>query len=348
MARPGINYFDVETAAKSLQVEGKPLTLTNIRSKLGTGSKGTLAKHLREFKAKHPMGHEGSGHNIPPALLFLVEDFWLKMNEDAELRFQEEEETYQQQLHTLNNENQTIRKEKLELLNQISKLSIHNDTLLKNIEEKNGQINKHEATTLSLSQEKNQLENQLAVKKEENIKLHEHLNNMQRNLEHFQNHSQQIQTQLKMELDETKALHTREIKSLEQEYDQLKAENIKLGLNQESLQSKLRLLETDKESANRQISTTLSALKEKDIQIAVLESQLQDRNNEKKLLEQNIGYLSDQSLEQTKTISVLTEQLNQLDKVLSSTQDALEKCQTNMKFQAAELIKLEQNKLVRE
>ena len=53
MARIGITYHDVTRAIATLQTLQKNPTVDHIREILGTGSKSTIARFLREWKAKH-------------------------------------------------------------------------------------------------------------------------------------------------------------------------------------------------------------------------------------------------------------------------------------------------------
>ena len=50
MARHGITYDDVISAANTLKAQGKSVTIENVRSFLGTGSSGTVNQHLRRWK----------------------------------------------------------------------------------------------------------------------------------------------------------------------------------------------------------------------------------------------------------------------------------------------------------
>jgi len=52
VGRIGIIYQDVATAAQQLQGLSKNPTVDNVRSILGTGSKSTIARHLKEWKSQ--------------------------------------------------------------------------------------------------------------------------------------------------------------------------------------------------------------------------------------------------------------------------------------------------------
>src|SRR3990172_5325162 len=58
MARGGITFIDVDKAARYLQGQGRNPTVDAIREHLGTGSRTTLAEHLRQWKAAQVEGLE--------------------------------------------------------------------------------------------------------------------------------------------------------------------------------------------------------------------------------------------------------------------------------------------------
>lgn len=51
MARGGVNYTEVDEAACYLQGLGRNPTVDAIRERLGTGSRTTLAEHLKRWKS---------------------------------------------------------------------------------------------------------------------------------------------------------------------------------------------------------------------------------------------------------------------------------------------------------
>jgi len=63
MGRTGVTYQDVCEAAETLQGQQKSITIDNLRAILGTGSRGTLAMHLRTYKANADVS--GASHHCP-------------------------------------------------------------------------------------------------------------------------------------------------------------------------------------------------------------------------------------------------------------------------------------------
>jgi hypothetical protein len=52
MARPGVTYQDIESAANALKGQGKSVTIESVRSILGTGSIGTINMQRTKFLLK--------------------------------------------------------------------------------------------------------------------------------------------------------------------------------------------------------------------------------------------------------------------------------------------------------
>lgn len=78
MGRLGITYQDVSTAISTLQTQGKPPTVDNIREVLRTGSKSTIVRWLKEWKQQHGLLKSNSAI-IPNDLLVMIEEFWLRL-----------------------------------------------------------------------------------------------------------------------------------------------------------------------------------------------------------------------------------------------------------------------------
>ncbi len=85
MARIGINYTDVKTAAYKLLSQGHSPSVQKIREVLGTGSNTTIAEHLRVWReeyAKKEVHHLPA--NMPHELVSAIEILWQTAMEQAE------------------------------------------------------------------------------------------------------------------------------------------------------------------------------------------------------------------------------------------------------------------------
>lgn len=77
MARPGVTYQDISSAANELKGQGKNITIENVRAILGTGSIGTINNHLRKWKEAQNSTHKiASKENLPAELVSLLKGLW--------------------------------------------------------------------------------------------------------------------------------------------------------------------------------------------------------------------------------------------------------------------------------
>ncbi len=102
MARHGISYEDVISAANSLKGQGKSVTIENVRGFLGTGSAGTINQHLRRWKeAQNSTQKIASKENLPEPLIALIKGLWGSLLTQSTEQFTPIETSYQQEISEL-------------------------------------------------------------------------------------------------------------------------------------------------------------------------------------------------------------------------------------------------------
>jgi cell division protein FtsB len=69
MARQGVTFDEVMTAAISLQDDGKRVSIEAVRDLLGTGSPNTIYKHLSVWRASHAKPAEAPKADIPESIV---------------------------------------------------------------------------------------------------------------------------------------------------------------------------------------------------------------------------------------------------------------------------------------
>ncbi|MBN9286866.1 MAG: hypothetical protein BGO43_05070 [Gammaproteobacteria bacterium 39-13] len=82
MGRIGVAYQDVDQAIEILLSKQKNLTVDNIREVLGTGSKSTIARHLKTWRENHSQNENES--SLPLELLQSVKMLWERLQDQAE------------------------------------------------------------------------------------------------------------------------------------------------------------------------------------------------------------------------------------------------------------------------
>src|SRR5438034_890315 len=83
MSRIGVDYLDVANAIPKLQAQGKPITGDNVRAELGTGSKSTITRLLREWKQQQGLPSDDDG-SLPSELLTAVKALWTRLQNKAD------------------------------------------------------------------------------------------------------------------------------------------------------------------------------------------------------------------------------------------------------------------------
>src|SRR5688572_18507359 len=105
MARHGITYEDVISAANALKAQGKSVTIESVRGFLGTGSSGTVNQHLRRWKeAQNSTQKIASKENLPEGLISLVKALWEGVLAQSSEQFTPIESNYQNEIAELKTE----------------------------------------------------------------------------------------------------------------------------------------------------------------------------------------------------------------------------------------------------
>ena len=337
MARGGVTYTEVDETAHYLQGLGRNPTVDAIRERLGTGSRTTLAEHLKRWKSLQVNG-EG---RLPQPLLALVIGLWDSLQSLAEEKLHENQSIAREEANTFKSQLQIAQQTEIQLRQEIHQLqeTLNTEqrtkaTLLAQLQAAETARDKTEALHQSTSQ-------QLTEAKQENQRLHKLAAQMQVNLEHYQASIQQQQleqnlarenqqvaltqelSQLKAALGETKLRCEQSEKSLEWAQHQLQktqAEYEKLAENQE------KLLRKNQDAENTII--TLQAGEK-------LQQKQLERNQQEISVERDLS----QSLNQK--VAVLNEQLQRVRADLDQATDKVDTLRQEKLFLIEEKFRLD-------
>lgn len=245
MGRAGITLLDVEKAIMQLQGRGKNPTVDAIREVIGTGSKSTIAQHLRDWKSKQPQ----STGTLPHDLLALVAGLWERLNLQADQRITENESVSNKQMQELKQCITNLRKDCALLQNQAHH---HEENFL--AEKKARETLEAELLTQQQNHEKllerhRAITNQLDERKQENHRLHQLANNIQANLEHYQDACQQLRTEQNLAIEKQQTQFQQEITKLQTELTYHRQQE-----NEYQSQIKLNLTDIQKLQADLQLA----------------------------------------------------------------------------------------------
>lgn len=191
MGRNGVTFHDIADTVPKLIEQRKTPSIDNIREYLGTGSKSTIAKLLREWKAQQGLRPEDDSH-LPPDLTEIVKLLWDRLRQKADTQIANERQAFdakitetQQQYHQEHRLHKDLQRKHHALEEQL-----HQQT------EENKQF---KATLIIEQQEKVKLTERVASlesRRQENIaeneRLHQLLKHAQDSLEHYQTATQQV------------------------------------------------------------------------------------------------------------------------------------------------------------
>lgn len=191
MGRNGVTFHDIAETVPKLIEQRKTPSIDNIREYLGTGSKSTIAKLLREWKAQQGMRPEDDSH-LPPDLTELVKLLWDRVRQKAESQIKNERQEFEAKIAgTQQQYHQELKLHKdLQHKHHALEEQLHQQT------QENKQLR---ATLIIDQQEKVKLTERVASfesRRQENIaenkRLHQLLKHAQDSLEHYQTATQQV------------------------------------------------------------------------------------------------------------------------------------------------------------
>ena len=258
MGRIGITYQEVEKAVAELQGKQKNPTVDNIRDILGTGSKSTIARFLREWKANHGLNSNDNG-SVPSELSAMVKGLWERLQNKADHQvneYQQEADAkvsqMQQQLNQLRQSQTNLQSNIHSLEEQLHHQTEKNERLMSKLTlEQQEKTKLVERVTLLASQHQ---ENQA-----ENKRLHQLLKHVQKNLEHYQTATQQLRQEQSMFVEKQRNEYEQKISQLKNqvessvtEISNYQAQNTQLNKSYETLEKKHQMLAAEYQNTYKQ------------------------------------------------------------------------------------------------
>jgi len=241
MSRTGINYHDVANAAVKILGLNENPTVDRIREVLGTGSKSTIARHLKDWKAHN--GPVANTKDLPPDLVTIVTGLWEHIQSNAEETIQVAQEDSNQKIKGVETHLKEAQQKAGELQKQIHQLE---STLFQQVEA-NKNLNQQFVETQILSSKQSghisSLEEQVVCQKNENSNLHVLLKNIQNNVEHYQASMQQLQQEQVLAVEKQRNRFEHEISLLRKHLSEAINTENRIRFENEKLQEQLTLLE---------------------------------------------------------------------------------------------------------
>lgn len=223
MGRIGISYHDVAKAISTLQSLQKNPTVDHIREILATGSKSTIARFLREWKAKNGLQNDDDGM-LPADLLGIVKGLWDKLQEKADDQAaaykQECDEKIAQLQQQLNQHKQQQSDSKLKI--QMLEEQDHQKTEAIHALKQELTVEQHEK--IKITERALSLEFRRDESQAENERLHQLLKHVQENLEHYQLATQQLRQEESLLIEKQRNEYEQKILRIQKQIESISTE----------------------------------------------------------------------------------------------------------------------------
>lgn len=320
MGRAGITLLDVEKASLQLQGRGKSPTVDGIREILGTGSKSTIAQHLRTWKIQQPIGQG----NLPHDLLALVTGLWEKLSQTAEHWIIEAENTSKSEIHKLNHALTCVHQDFAHLKKQFHQCdeSRNAERLAKEALEK--QFRNAQEEQSKLQERYDSIFQHLQDHKSENARLHQLANNIQANLEHYQNSMQQLRTEQSLAIEKQQSQSQQEIVNLKLEVSLSHSQSIELERQLNNKTMEWQQLEKQHYMLQEAHSTLMDRSQKMDHELTTFKERCEQYKRMIDAHEQESVNKNSKIAEMEKQITILTEKTIQSQKYAIQTEEKIE------------------------
>lgn len=315
MARGGVTFSDVDGAARYLQGISKNITVDAVRERLGTGSRTTLTEHLKRWKS---MQADGEG-KLPQSLLELISGLWEALQAQADKRIQEQRDLFNQEITEFKAQLQISTQTEKQLRQDLHQLQENFDTEqnLKLALEKELQLTEKARDKLDALYQA--AIGQIEGAKNENKRLHQLTDQIQANLEHYQQAVQQQQLAQNLEKEEREAAYTQELSRLSTLLHKAREYKKALIENQFKLEQS-QLNHEELAQHHEQLVNRLQTIEPLVIQLQLTEKN-QQQQIEKIQQELSVERQSAQTLNQQ--VAVLADNIQRAQKDLSQAEDKI-------------------------
>lgn len=255
MGRVGIEYEDVANAAHQLQGKELNLTVDNIRSVLGTGSKSTIAAHLRAWKSQQGI-IQASDTTIPAELLSLVKGLWERIRETANNQISEYRNEFSTEVKKIQEQLSQSQQQNTFLESQIHELEekLHQQTEL--AEQLQDRLIVEHQDKVKMVERAAAFESQQHNSRAEIERLHKLLRQVQNNLEHYQAATQELRQEQALLLERQRSEYEQKINQCQQNITDITKEKLQYQTECKHLDKLYHALQEDLQEANRQQQDT--------------------------------------------------------------------------------------------
>lgn len=321
MARIGVTYSDIAKAAETIKSQGQEPTVDRVRECLGTGSKSTIAPHLKQWRNNNSDLKNNSG--LPNELLEVVKSLYDRIQQTADFKISQMTKSFKSEQETLSNELNDSKSHIAQLLSQQNNL----EQGLKNAEDDNRSLS-NSADCLQKSLDKTEFEHIQAQSRIEEFKsmvseLKQENKDIRAHFEHYQQHIAEDRQQEREQFHLANEQLQNQIKDLSGRYTE-----------SEKQISKQRQVDSEKHKIIEQLQTQnqilVSEKNQNQSEINLLNNQLisynkkhQKLNEQKKCIQGELKTLVSEQTETQHEMNLLQYTLEQTKSELFNSQNKI-------------------------
>lgn len=200
MSRTGITFEEVKKAIAELQGRQKNPTVDSIREILGTGSKSTIARFLREWRAKHGLSSDSDGR-LPSDLLGIVNGLWDALQNKADNQIEQYRLEFDSKTVQIQQQLTQARQIEADLRQTIHTLEEQFHQQKEEEKQLKSRLMTEEQDKIRMMERAASLETRREENHAENKRLHQLLKHVQENLEHYQASTQQLRQEQSLAME---------------------------------------------------------------------------------------------------------------------------------------------------
>lgn len=333
MGRIGVSYEEVAQAVQEVQGKGKSPTVDNVRLIIKSGSKSTIARHLRDWRNQQSIAR-GSDGAIPSELLGLVKGLWERLRDSVEQKAYDyqceaDEKVKQIQQHFTQSQQQYA-----VLLEQHHQLEekLHQQTKMITDLQSTLVFEQQEKAKIAeraISQKSHRQEQQSEIER-----LHQLLKHVQHNLEHYQIATQQLRQEQSLNIENQRNEYEQKISQLQQQLTSITAEKSSYQAQYEQAHQELAKLQSTYEILNQtaqEIQTKYHSLSQENTKMA---QQYQNQLNDLEIKKRSV-------IESQIKLAAYEEKITSLEKALAKSENKIQTLRDDYSFVSQEKANLE-------
>lgn len=250
MGRLGVSYEEVAQAVQEVQGKGKSPTVDNVRLIIGSGSKSTIARHLRDWRNQQGIAR-GSDGAIPSELLGLVKGLWERLRDTVEQKAYDYQCESDAKIKQIQQQLTQSQQQNASLQEQCHRFEEKSHQQTETIHQLQGTVVFEQQEKAKISERAASLESHRQEQQNEIEKLHQLLKHVQQNLEHYQTATHQLRQEQSLSIEKQRNEYEQKISILQQQVASITSEKVSYQAQYEQTHQILEKLQINHEALNQ-------------------------------------------------------------------------------------------------